>query len=437
MGGITMELLNVFFVFEDIHSNLFLDIALLLTVGIIGGKLAEMAHLPKATGYIIIGMLFGPNLFNLFNKDIIADFKTLKILGLGFIGYNIGLEVNMKMLKNNGKEVLFVTVFQSIATFVLVGGAILLLVDEYAWTYALMFGAIASVTTPAPIVACMRSYHTKGRLTQLLCPMIALDDVIGVVLFAFVLPISVYLAGHTGQEMTFNVLIGEPLLMITISLVVGLVIGLVLARLLKYFYKGDAITIFLIITVGLLFGIGFSYMFDTSSILLPLMIGAVLTNRLSFDLRDKVRMISDNFILPILLVFFTLSGAEIDIGLLRTLEILGVTYLVVRVVAKVGSAALSTTMMGEEPKVRKYLGPALIPQGGVAIDMAILAEIRFAQLASETGDEAFAFIGSTVLTVILGAVVIYKIIGEIVVKWAFRQANEITYEDHTPHSHLV
>lgn len=432
-----MDLLNVFFVFEDIPSNLFLDIALLLTIGIIGGKLAEMAHLPKATGYIIIGMLFGPNLFNLFNKDIISDFKTLKILGLGFIGYNIGLEVNMKMLKNNGKEVLFVTVFQSVATFLLVGGAILLVVDEYAWTYALIFGAIASVTTPAPIVACMRSYHTKGRLTELLCPMIALDDVIGVVLFAFVLPISVYLAGHTGQPMTFNVLIGEPLLMVVVSLLVGLLIGLVLERLLKYFYRGDAITIFLIITVGLLFGIGFSYMFDTSSILLPLMIGAVLTNRLSFDLRDKVRIISDNFILPILLVFFTLSGAEIDIGLLRTLEILGITYLIIRVVAKVGSAAISTTMMGEEPKVRKYLGPALIPQGGVAIDMAILAEIRFAQLASETGDEAFTFIGSTVLTVILGAVVIYKIIGEIVVKWAFKQANEITYEDHTPHSHLV
>lgn len=432
-----MSLLNTFFFFEDIHSNLFLDIALLLTIGIIGGKLAEMVKLPRVTGYIIIGMIFGPNLLNLFNEEIIADFKALKILGLGFIGYNVGLEVNFKMLKYNRNEVLFVTIFQSLFTFLLVGGTILLIIDDYAWTYALIFGAIASVTTPAPIVACIRSYHTKGRLTQLLCPMIALDDVLGVILFALVLPIGVYLAGHTGQEISFAVLVGEPLFEIGISLVVGLVLGVIIERLLQYFYKGDGITIFLIIVVGLLFGIGFSYMFETSTILLPLMIGAVLTNKLSFDLRDKVRTISDAFILPILLVFFTLSGAELDIALLTTLEVIGVIYVTVRVIGKLVGAFAATSLLREESKVRKYLGPALIPQGGVAIDMAILAEIRFAQLAEETGNTAYSNIGSTILTVILGAVVIYKIFGEIIVKWSFRQANEITLEDHSPHAHLI
>jgi len=432
-----MHLLNLFFIFEDVHSNLFLDIALLLTVGIIGGKLAELVKLPRVTGYIIIGMVFGPNLLNLFNEEIIADFKALKILGLGFIGYNVGLEVNFKMLKYNRNEVLFVTIFQALFTFLLVGGTILLVVKEYAWTYALIFGAIASVTTPAPIVACIRSYHTKGRLTQLLCPMIALDDVLGVILFAFVLPIGVYLAGHSGQEMTFQVLLGEPLLEIGLSVAAGLILGLVIERLLEYFYKGDPVTIFLIIVVGLLFGIGFSYMFDTSTILLPLMIGAVLTNKLNFDMRDRVRRISDNFILPILLVFFTLSGAELDIGLLTTLEIIGLIYVFVRVIGKLVGAFTATSILREESKVRKYLGPALIPQGGVAIDMAILAEIRFAQLTTETGNEVFSQIGSTILTVVLGAVVIYKIFGEIIVKWSFRQANEITVEDHSPHAHLI
>lgn len=432
-----MNLLSLFFIFEDIHSNLFIDIALLVTIGIIGGKLAELVHLPRVTGYIIIGMIFGPNLLNLFNAEIIADFKALKILGLGFIGYNVGLEVNFKMLKYNRNEVLFVTLFQALFTFFLVGGAILLIVNEFAWTYALIFGAIASVTTPAPIVACIRSYHTKGRLTQLLCPMIALDDVFGVILFALVLPISVYLAGHTGQQMTFGILLGAPLLEIGLSILIGGVIGFAVEWLLTYFYKGDAITIFLIIVVGLLFGIGFSYMFDTSTILLPLMIGTVLSNKLSFDLRDKVRTISDSFILPILLVFFTLSGAELDIGILSTLEIIGIIYVVVRVIGKVLGALMATSMLGEEPKVRKYLGPALIPQGGVAIDMAILAEIRFIQLANETGNNVYTNVGSTILTVVLGAVVLYKIFGEIIVKWAFRKANEITTDDHTSHAHLI
>lgn len=432
-----MNLLNLFFIFEDIHSNVFIDIALLVTIGIIGGKLAELVHLPRVTGYIIIGMIFGPNVLNLFNADVIADFKTLKILGLGFIGYNVGLEVNFKMLRYNRNAVLFITVFQALFTFALVAGTILLIVEEYTWTYALIFGAIACVTTPAPIVACIRSYHTKGRLTQLLCPMIALDDVLGVILFALVLPISVYLAGHTGQEMTFSTLLGAPLLEIGISILIGGIIGYIVVRFVKYFYKGDNVTIFIIVVVGLLFGIGFSYMFDTSNILLPLMIGVVLSNKLDFDLREKVRRISDSFILPILLVFFTLSGAELDIGLLSTLEVIGVIYVVVRVIGKLSGAFISSTMLREEGKVRKYLGLALIPQGGVAIDMAILAEIRFIQLAQDTGNSAYTTIGSTILTVVLGAVVIYKVFGEIIVKWAFRQANEITIDDHSAHAHLI
>ncbi|AIO19708.1 Sodium/hydrogen exchanger family protein [Candidatus Izimaplasma bacterium HR1] len=432
-----VELLSSILSFENLHTNVFIDIALLVTIGIIGGKIAEFFHLPRVTGYIIIGMLFGPNVLNVFNSEMIYDLKALKILGLGFIGYNVGLEVNFKMLKYNRNAVLFITIFQAIVTFVLVGGMILIFVDEYAWTYALIFGAIATVTTPAPIVACIRSYHTKGRLTALLCPMIALDDVLGVILFAFVLPISVYLAGHTGQALTVGILVGEPLLQIIISIGVGLAIGLIVEKFIEYFYKGDKITIFLIIVVGLLFGIGITYMFDLSTILLPLTIGAILSNRLNFELRDKVRGISDSFILPILLIFFTLSGAELNITLLSTLEVIGIIYIFIRVVGKLVGAFTGSVIMREETKVKKYLGLALIPQGGVAIDMAILAEIRFIELSRSTGNTDYAIIGSTVLAVILAAVLIYKVFGEIIVKWAFRQANEITEEDHTPHAHLL
>ena len=434
---IYFDLLTSFWIFDNLHSNVFIDIALLVAIGILGGKIAEFFHLPRVTGYIIIGMIFGPNVLNMFNIDMIADLKPLKVLGLGFIGYNVGLEVNFKMLKYNRNAVVFITVFQAVITFLLVGGAILLFVDEYAWTYALILGAIATVTTPAPIVACIRSYHTKGRLTQLLCPMIALDDVFGVILFAFVLPIGVYLAGHTGETLTMGVLLGEPLLKIVFSIGIGIIIGLVVERFIEYFNKGDNITIFLIIIIGLLLGIGVSYMLDISTILLPLTIGTVLSNRLSFELRDQVRKISDAFILPILLIFFTLSGAELNIGLLSTLEILGVTYILVRVVGKIVGASSAAFMLREEMKVKKYLGPALIPQGGVAIDMAILAEIRFIQLAQDTGNYDYAIIGSTVLTVILGAVLVYKVFGEIIVKWVFRKADEITTDDHTTHSHLV
>ena len=423
--------------FGDLHSNVFIDVALLVTIGILGGKIAEFFKLPKATGYIVIGMIAGPNILNLFNETMIVELKALKILGLGFIGYNVGLEVNFKMLKYNRFAVIFLTLFQSIVTFILVAGMILLFVGEYAWTYALVLGAIATVTTPAPIVACIRSYHTKGRLTALLCPMIALDDVFGAILFAFVLPISVFLAGYTGEALTAATLFGEPLLEIGLSIGIGVVLGLMIERFIEYFFKGDSVTLFLIIVVGLLFGIGITYMLDLSGILLPLTIGSILSNRLNFDLRDRVRTISDAFILPILLIFFTLSGAELEIGLLSTIEVIGVVYLFFRVAGKLLGAFTSSVLIKEETKVKKYLGLALIPQGGVAIDMAILAEIRFKQLEYETGNPDFALIGSTILIVVFAAVLVYKIFGEIIVKWAFKQANEITHEDHSPHAHLV
>ena len=141
--------------------------------------------------------------------------------------------------------------------------------------------------------------------------------------------------------------------------------------------------------------------------------------------------------MPILLIFFTLSGAELNITLLTTLEVIGVIYIFVRVIGKLLGAFAASTIIREEAKVRKYLGPALIPQGGVAIDMAILAEIRFIELARSTGNTDFAIIGSTVLAVILAAVLLYKVFGEVIVKWSFKRANEITVEDHTPHAHLL
>lgn len=432
-----LELLASISIFSEYHSNVFIEIAILITVGILGGKLAEMIRLPKVTGYIFIGLLFGPHVLNVFTADMIDQFKTLKLLALGFIGYNVGLEVDFKLLKNNKNTVLYLTIAQSLLTFVLVAGAIVLLIDENEWIYALILGAIATVTTPAPIIATIKTYKAKGRVTDLLFPMIALDDVLGVIIFALVLPISVFLAGNTETVTTLNELLAQPVFEIVLGIIIGLVIGGVIVKILNYFYKGDNVSILIIVIIGLFFGIGMSYMLETSTILLPLTIGAVLANSLNLDIKEKVRRNTDAVILPLLLIFFTLSGAELDITLLPSIGVLGVIYILVRVLGKVSASTLTAKLLGEKQNVHKYLGFALIPQGGVAIDMAILAEIRFLQLASETGNPVYANIGSTILTVVLGAVIVYKLFGEIIVKWAFKKSGDIKYEDHEAHSHII
>jgi NhaP-type Na+/H+ or K+/H+ antiporter len=424
--------------YDNLTSNIIYNIALLLTLGIIGGKLAELAKLPKVTGYIIIGIIAGPSALHLLSSEVIYSFKPFKILALGFIGFNIGMELNFTNLKTSGKHVLFITFSQAILTFLLVMFAVVLFVDDYKWTYGLIFGAIATVTTPAPILACIKSYNVKGRLSSLLCPMVALDDAIGIMIFAFVLPISVYLAGHSGEVIGISTLLVGPLFEIGFSILTGSIIGLGLIYILNHFKKGDNVSLLLIVVIGILFGIAIGYSVEVSAILLPLTIGVLIANGLERDFMRKVKLNTDAIILPLLLIFFTLSGAELKVHLLWQIGGLGLIYILVRLIAKYLATNLSSKLMGESKEVVRYLGITLMPQGGVAIDMAILAEFRFIQLANET-NSAVAEVGSTILTVILAATVIYKIFGEIIVKWAFDKAHEIPKhdEDYLEHQHVL
>lgn len=424
--------------YEALTANIIYNIALLLTLGIIGGKLAEICRLPKVTGYIIIGIIAGPSALNLLSSDVLYSFKPFKILALGFIGFNIGLELNLKNLFKLGKNVLIITFSQSVLTFLVVMFAVVLFVDEYQWTYGLIFGAIATVTTPAPILACIKSYHVNGRLSSLLCPMVALDDAVGVMIFAFVLPISVYLAGHVGEVISMSTLVVGPLFEIGFSILIGGMIGIILIFILNHLRKGDNISLLLIVVIGIFFGIGIGYAAEISAILLPLTIGVFIANGLDSEFMMKIKENTDSIILPILLIFFTLSGADLNINLLPQLGGLGLIYIIVRMIGKYVGASASAKIVGERKEVVKYLGVTLIPQGGVAIDMAILAEVRFLQLANETNAD-FVEIGSTILTVILAATVIYKVFGEIIVKWAFNKAHEIPEadEDYKSHQHVL
>lgn len=435
---LTLENFSFISFYEVLTESIIYNIALLLTLGILGGKMANMIKLPKVTGYIIIGIIAGPSGFHLLSSEVLYSFKPFKTLALGFIGFNIGMELNFFNLKSSGKHVLFITFSQAILTFLLVMFAVVLFVDEYKWTYGLIFGAIATVTTPAPILACIKSYNVKGRLSSLLCPMVALDDAIGIMIFAFVLPISVYLAGHSGEVISASTLIIGPLFEIGFSILIGSIIGLILIYVLDHFKKGDNVSLLLIVVIGILFGISIGYAVEISAILLPLTIGVLISNGLEKEFMQKIKLNTDAIILPLLLIFFTLSGAELKVHLLWQIGGLGLIYIIVRLIAKYLATSLSSKVIGESKEVVRYLGVALIPQGGVAIDMAILAEFRFIQLANDTNSE-LAVIGSTVLTVILAATVIYKIFGEIIVKWAFEKAHEIPKhdEDYLDHQHVL
>ena len=421
-------------IYEVLCESLYFNIALLLLLGIVGGNLAERVGLPRVTGSILIGMLFGPGGIKLIDKNFLYEIKIVKILALGFIGFNIGMELNRLTLKIKAKNVLFITFFQAFVTFALVFIFVFLIVDEHKLVYALLLGSIATVTTPAPIVACMRSYKTKGSISQLVCPIVAIDDIIGIVIFSLVLPFSIYLAGHTGSISSMEELLLGPLLNIGFSLLIGLALGMTALKILKHYKHADNISIVIVISIAVLFGVSIGEAFETSDILITLVMGMIIANGLEVTLVEKFKKNTDAIVLPLLLVFFTISGADLHFETLGLIGVIGAVYVLVRIIGKMVGTYFAAKIMKEEDKVQRFLGLLLIPQGGVALDMAIIAELRFLQVAQETGLGYYETIGTTVFTVILAGMIVYKLIGEIVVKWGFKMADEITdTHDHVAH----
>jgi len=416
-------------VFDLLNANLLFNVAFLLCIGIIGGNLAEKIKLPRVTGYILVGMLFGPSVFGLIDAEFLYDIKIIKVLTLGFIGFNIGMELNRTILKSKGSRILFITFFQALFTFALVFLAVYFVAREHKLTYALILGSIATVTTPAPIVACMRSYHTRGSISEFVCPIVAIDDMIGIVIFSLALPFSIYFAGHEGELLVAREVFLGPILSIAFSFVVGGILGILMTKILKYYKNSDNITIVLIIFIAVVLGVSIGEVFETSDILLPLVMGMVMSNGISSELLEKFRSNTDAIVLPLLLVFFTISGADLKFESMGIIGGLALIYIIVRIVGKVAGTHLAARISKENSMIQKYLGFTLIPQGGVALDMAILAEVRFAQVFTDTGEAWYGELGTNIFSIILSAIIFYKLIGEIVVKWSFKKAGEIDIEE--------
>lgn len=408
--------------FETLNQNIIFSIAALILLGILGGKLVEIINFPKVTGYILIGIVIGPSVFGVLSHEMLDHFIIIRQMAIGFIGYTIGLELKLKKLMKTGKQVTIITLAQAFLTTVLVTLAIttyLSVTDgDYAWTYGLILGAIATATAPGPIVAVVKNFRTKGPVTDVLLPLVALDDAIGIMIFAVMLSLGVSLLNPTGGTNLVHMIL-EPVFEILISFGVGGALGFILYLLVKKFNRDDD-KILLMMTIGIVIaGIGLGQVFHASAILLPMTIGVVLTNLIDNQYEKRLTKNTDLFSAPILLGFFTLAGAELDLHVLRLIGMIGIIYIVVRVIGKVLGSYLSAKAVKAPPTVVKYLGFTLIPQAGVAIDMALTAELRFASMPG------FEVIGSEIMTIVLAATVIYEVFGLIVVKSALSKAGEL------------
>jgi len=414
--------------YELLQSNILFMLALLIIFGVVGGSIVSKFKFPKVTGYIVVGLIIGPSVLGIFNHEMVENFTIIRQVAIGFIGYTIGLELRFSKLKKTGKQVTVITIVQAVSTALLVTIAILFFVQdrELKWTYALILGAIATATAPGPIISVVKNNRTKGPVTNILLPLVALDDAIGIMFFAVMLSVGVTLLNLGGEVLSIAEILWEPVREIGVSIIAGAVIGLTLSFILNHLKKRDASEdLYLLVIIASLFlGIGFGLAVHASAILLPMTIGVVITNTVSDEFEHKLTRISDLYSAPILLAFFMIAGMELNLAVLRVIGVIGVVYVIVRVVGKVSGAYVGAKLVNAPPTVVKYLGWTLIPQAGVAIDMALTADLRFQALAAEHG-AWIGDIGSTIMTIVLAATLVYEVFGLVIVKRALASAGEI------------
>ncbi len=413
--------------------EILLSLSIALFAGLMLSRLAKVFALPAVTAYLVAGILIGPYLLGAFgvegigfiSPDDLGKYDILCDVALGFIAFSIGNEFRLAQLKQIGKQAAVIGVLQAVAATVLVDAALIgihfLFPDKLPLPSAILLGAVASATAPAATLMVVRQYKAKGPVTQILLPIVALDDAVGLVLFA--ISFGVAKALISGRVDLLSVVL-EPILEVLLSLALGAVIGFLFSFFERFFHsrsKRLAMSVtFLLLTVALSmlnFEIGGIHI-AFSSLLVCMMLGTVFCNVCEFSEELMGRI--DRWTAPLFVLFFVISGAELELSIFKDPLIvgIGVVYIIMRSAGKCSGATLSAKLMHCDPSIVKYLGITLLPQAGVALGMAIKAEAL--------GPE-----GVVVANITLFAVLIYELIGPYLTKIALLKAGEIRPEGKT------
>ncbi len=413
-----------------------------IMAGLLMSRVTKLFKLPAVTAYLIAGIIVGPFLIGRIDFSAAgmgfshigfspADFglaagstknAALELLGnvaLGFIAFAIGNEFRMSDLKSIGKAAAVIGVSQAVITTALVDVALVALsltTNILSVESAIILGAIASATAPAATLMVVRQYKAKGKLTDLLLPIVALDDAVGLVVFAISFGVA---KGMMSGSVSIVSMLVNPLIEVILSLLLGAVMGYLFTVCEKLFHSGSkrmSLSIsFVLLTVAVSMfkmeigevHIGFY------SLLVCMMLGTVFCNLCDFsaDIMDR----ADKWTAPLFVMFFVLSGAELRFDILTgTVLIIGAVYIISRSVGKYIGAYISAKMTGCEKKIQKYLGITLLPQAGVAIGMSAMA-------LKEFGSD-----GMLIRNIILFSVLVYELVGPMLTKIALTKAGDIT-----------
>ncbi len=418
-------------------ASILLSLGIALIAGLVLSRIVKRFGMPAVTGYLIAGILVGPfclgaigieglGFISLENAE---EYGILSDLALGFIAFAIGNEFRLSELKETGKAAVVIGCFQAFTATLVVDAALIglhfIIGDKISLPVAITLGAIATATAPAATLMVVKQYKAKGKLTKLLLPIVALDDAVGLIVFAA--SFGVARAIQSGNS-NITAIILEPLIEIVGSLVLGFIMGLLLSYAEKMFTSGSKRLCLAVTAVTFTVALSMLKMevggihVGFSSLLVCMMLGTVFCNICDFsaDIMDR----ADKWTMPLYILFFVLSGAELDLSILANgaIILIGVIYIITRSIGKYGGAYISARAMRLDKKVTNNLGITLLPQAGVALGMCTIA-------AEELGGTD----GTMIRNIVLFGVLIYELIGPTLTKGALMRAGDITPRPATPH----
>ena len=406
-----------------------ITLAFSVLAGLLMSRAAKLVNLPAVTAYLVAGLCIGPFLLGRLgikgigfsSLEYVDSFSIISQAALGFIAFEIGNEFRLKDLKSMGKSAITIGILHAVITTIVVDIALILLhfiaPSLISLSSAITLGAIAAATAPAATLMVVKQYKAEGPMTKLLLMVVAIDDAVGLVLFS--VSFGVATALETGA-ISFVGVVVEPLLELVLSIALGVLGGLSLNWLEKYFHsrskRMSLAVAFVLLTVGIALlewnigGVHFGF-----SLLLVCMIeGTVFCNinETSEELMDRV----DRWTGPLNMLFFVLSGADLNLNVLSNplVLIVGLIFIAFRSLGKISGAYLSCRLEKTSPTIQKYLGITLLPQAGVALGMALTAR--------NLSD------GEIVRNVVLFAVLVYELVGPTLTKWSLLRAGEIKEE---------
>lgn len=403
-------------------------ISIALGAGLIMSRIAKPLGLPSVTSYLVAGILIGPYCLGrlgiegigFVSHDNVMEFELISNVALGFIAFAIGNEFRLSQLKKLGGKATFIGIFQAVVATIfvditLIGLHFVLGEEKLSLSMAITLGAVAAATAPAATLMVVRQYKAKGNLTDLLLPIVAIDDAVGLVVFA--ISFGIAKAVEHG-DFNMKAILLEPVIEIVCSLALGAVMGILFSIFEKFFSSNSkrlclsvTCVIFTVALSMLKFEIGGVHI-GFSALLVCMMLGTIFCNICDFS--AEIMEKTDKWTVPLFALFFVLSGAELELSVFSDIAIVGIgaAYIISRSLGKYFGAYSSAKLMKCDEKTTKYLGVTLLPQAGVALGMSVTA--------MELGE-----VGEMIRNIVLFSVLVYELVGPMLTKIALTKAGNI------------